>query len=160
MDTSVHRYCCGPALAMTVEVPQIHLLASGSFQSLGIWMYIDKLLMCLWLCFQLPVLLASLSLGLWTISTSLYLASISLRVHASVHGAFRSISHTVFNTWLHSGYMFMFRSGRGFWTYFLYFLREVVLGSCGRFTSCLACAVLVLLVTIRPVLCSLRLSVG
>ena len=37
------------------------------------------------------------------------------------------------------------------------FLHEVVLGSCGRFTSC---SVLILLVTIRPVLCSLRLSVG
>ena len=93
--------------------------------------YIDKFLMCLWLCFQLPVLLASLSLGLWTISTSLHLAGVSRGVHASVYGAFRSISHIVLvmfcaravrtgksgrllflpNTWLHSGYMFMFSSG-------------------------------------------------
>ena len=48
----------------------------------------------------------------------------------------------------------MFSFGGGFWTYFLKIIREVVLGSCGRFTSCSACSVLVFLVTIRPVLCS------
>ena len=42
------------------------------------------------------MLLASPSLGLWIISTNLYLTGISRRVRASVYGAFRSISHTVF----------------------------------------------------------------
>ena len=48
------------------------------------------------------------------------------------------------NAWLDSGYMFMFSSG--------WLLDEFpVFSSCGRFTFC---SVLILLVTIRPVLCS------
>ena len=124
--------------------------------------------MCLWTCFHLPVLLASPSLGLWIISTSLCLVGISRGVRASVYGAFRSISHTVFVMFapaqfalgnldayffaVHSGYMFMFSLGEIFGRISCIFSVKWCSDPAVDFTSC---SVLVLLVTIRLVLCSL-----
>ena len=50
MEDAEHRCSRGPALAMTVEVPQFQFLAGGGFQFLGVWVYIVESLMHLWLC--------------------------------------------------------------------------------------------------------------
>ena len=50
MEDAEHRYSCGPALAMTVEVPQFQFLAGCGFRFLGVWVYIDESMMYLWSC--------------------------------------------------------------------------------------------------------------
>ena len=144
----MHRYCCGPALAMTVEVPQIQFLARGSFQFLGFWMYIDNLVMYLWLCsdrsrcFLHPRALHTAHY----FCKRLYLACTWPGVHAPVYGSFwknLSFIHVVFapepfapgNLDTAAPYMFFDCSLR-LLNEFPVFFREGELGSCGRFTSC------------------------
>ena len=103
VEATVHRYCCEPVLAITVEVPQIQFLRRWFLffdMVVGDLRYVDRAS-----CFQVAyggrgriphisyVLLAPLALGLWTISTNLYLAGISRGVLASIHFAFTSNSH-------------------------------------------------------------------
>ena len=37
MEVALHRHCCGPALVMTVEVPQIQLLDDGTVEYRWAW---------------------------------------------------------------------------------------------------------------------------
>ena len=118
MEGDEHRYSCGPALAMTVEMPQFQFLADGGLQFLGVLVYIDESLMYLWLCsgygfFGVPAEvveefhtsltrgLALFALGFWTLCPPALCIWLALGpgVYAPVYGGFWK-NFSFLSTWV------------------------------------------------------------